>query len=543
MEISGKIVDVVKRSIYKGTVVVKDGRIEKIRQEEGEVPDRFIMPGLVDAHVHIESSMLTPVGFGAMALRQGTIAVVTDPHEIANVLGVEGIRFMVQEGGKTALKIKFGIPSCVPATPFETSGAVIGPGEIEALFREDKNFHLAEMMNFPGVIYGDKDVRKKLEVAKKYNRIIDGHAPGVRGEALRKYAETGISTDHECTTLGEAVEKIEAGMKILIREGSAARDFNALSRLIEVYPDEVMLCTDDSHPDDLAEGHINRLVERALEKGYDLWYVLRAATLNPVRFYGIGMGLLQEGDPADFIVTKKLEKIVPERVVVDGHVVYEGKDENKMESKGETPNRFNAEKIEEKDLRIKAKSKKIKVIVAEEGSLATGERIEPAKIDGGCVVSDTDRDVLKIMVYNRYEKGNRPAIGFIKGFGMKQGALAASIAHDSHNIIAVGATDKEIVQAINRVVEMRGGIVTVVDGEIRDIPLPVAGLMTREDGISVAERYKEINAFTKRTGTHFRAPFMTLSFMALLVIPELKISDKGLFRIDKMQFQELFVEG
>ena len=543
MEIKGKIVDVVNRRIYKGSVVIKNGRIEKIIETEKDIPDLFIMPGFVDAHVHIESSMLTPVRFGELAIRQGTIAVVTDPHEIANVLGVEGIRYMVKEAERTPLKVKFGIPSCVPATPFETSGAKIGAREIGDLFREDETYHLAEMMNFPGVIYGDEEVAEKLKVAKKYGRIIDGHAPGLRGKDLKKYVAAGVSTDHECTTLGEAVEKIEDGMKILIREGSAAKDFDNLSRLIEVYPEEVMLCTDDSHPDDLCEGHINRLVERAIKKGYDLWNVLRAATMNPVKFYGLKMGLLQEGDPADMILVKDIDRIIPEKVIIDGEVVYERGRLMETETIREEPNNFKAGEIKEKDLEVKYEGKeKIRVIVAKEGSLYTEERIMLARVRKGYVEADTEKDLLKIVVYNRYQSGIKPAIGFVSGFGIKKGALASSIAHDSHNIIAVGSSDAEIVKAINRVVEMKGGIAVTAEEEEMALALPVAGLMTNEEGLSVAEKYKEINHFASGTGTRLHAPFMTLSFMALLVIPELKIGDKGLFKIGEMKFQELFVE-
>ncbi len=543
MEIKGNIVDVVNRRIYKGSVIVQKGRIERIIENEQDIPDQFIMPGFVDAHIHIESSMLTPVRFGELAIRQGTIAVVTDPHEIANVLGVEGIRYMVKEAERTPLKVKFGIPSCVPATPFETSGAKIGAREIGDLFREDETYHLAEMMNFPGVIYGDEEVAEKLKVAKKYGRIIDGHAPGLRGKDLKKYVAAGVSTDHECTTLGEAVEKIEDGMKILIREGSAAKDFDNLSRLIEMYPEEVMLCTDDSHPDDLAEGHINRLVERAIKKGYDLWNVLRAATMNPVKFYGLKMGLLQEGDPADMILVKDIDRIIPEKVIIDGEVVYERGRLMETETIREEPNNFKAGKIKEKDLEVKYEGKeKIRVIVAKEGILYTEERIMLARVRKGYVEADTEKDLLKIVVYNRYQSGIKPAIGFVSGFGIKKGALASSIAHDSHNIIAVGSSDTEIVKAINRVVEMKGGIAVTAEEEEMALALPVAGLMTNEEGLSVAEKYKEINRFASGTGTRLHAPFMTLSFMALLVIPELKIGDKGLFKIGEMKFQILFVE-
>ncbi len=541
MEISGNIVDIEKKKIFPGKIIAENGIIIKIIPEK-EVPEQFILPGFVDAHVHIESSMLVPQQFARLAIRQGTVGVVTDPHEIANVLGVEGIRYMMEDAEKSPLKIKFGVPSCVPATPFETSGAVIGAGEIESLFRERKDLHLAEMMNYPGVIFRDREVMKKIEAAWKYHRIIDGHAPGVRGEDLEKYVEAGISTDHECTDLAEAEEKIRRGMKILIREGSAAKNFEILAPLISRYPEEVMFCTDDSHPDDLAEKHIRDMVRRAVRKGHDLWNVLQAAVVNPVKFYGLEVGLLRRGDPADFIVCRDLKEWDLLEVYIEGTRVYDGEKVLTGTTGTGIINRFEAEPLREEDLVVMAvRGKDIRVITVREGSLLTGEKVVKPLVKEGIVVSDPDRDILKIVVVNRYDKTAPVAVGFVSGFGMRQGALASSISHDSHNLIAVGTDDREIVAALNGVIGEKGGIAVARQGEVTVLPLPVAGLMSTEEGLVIAEKYRNINAVAHITGTTLQAPFMTLSFMALLVIPELKIGDRGLFDVRKFGFTDLFV--
>ena len=397
-------------------------------------------------------------------------------------------------------------------------------------------------MNYPGVIYEDPEVMKKLEKAKKYGRIIDGHAPGVRGEELKKYVKAGILTDHECTDLEEAEEKIRAGMKILIREGSAAKNFEELMALIKTHPEEVMFCTDDSHPDDLAEGHINKLVRRSIQKGYDLWSVLQAAIVNPVKFYGMDAGLLQEGQPADMIVVEDLKEFKIKEVYIEGKKVFDGKKVKAGIAGKEVPNRFEAEKVEKEGLKIEdLEKRKIRVIVAKDGSLVTGEEIvEPAR-RGKEIVADTERDILKIVVMNRYKKKSKPVVGFIRGFGMKKGAIAGSIAHDSHNLVAVGVTDQDIAEAMNLVIERRGGIALVVDREKEVLPLPVAGLMSNEEGEKIAREYAGINRKAGETGTMLKAPFMTLSFMALLVIPELKIGDRGLFDVKKFKITDIFV--
>jgi len=541
MEIFGNIVDVVKKVIFPGKVIIDHGRIKRIVPLE-KAPHQFILPGFIDAHVHIESSMLTPQQFACMAIRQGTVGVVTDPHEIANVLGVEGIRYMMRDAEKTPLKIKIGIPSCVPATSFETSGGVIGAEDIEMLFKEQEDLHLAEMMNYPGVIFDDPGVMEKIKTARKYHRIIDGHAPGIRGKELEKYIAAGISTDHECTDLAEAEEKIKRGMKILVREGSAVKNLEALMPLIDRHPGEIMFCTDDSHPDDLAVRHIREMVRRAIKKGCSLWNVLSAATVNPVRFYGLHVGLLQPGDPADFIVCRDLKEWELLAVFLEGKKVFDGLNVLVNNTGSPVVNRFEAGPVREEDLWIKAvPGKNIRVIIAKEGSLMTGEKYEKPAVKEELAVSDPGRDILKIVVMNRYNRSVPPAVGFISGFGLQQGALASSIAHDSHNLIAVGAEDREIVNALNAVIREKGGIAVSRKGEIKVLPLPVAGLMSAEEGIKVAKNYQDINKIAHLTETSLQEPFMTLSFMALLVIPELKISDRGLFDVRKFGFTKLFV--
>ncbi len=540
MEISGNIVDIKKKSIYPGRVIFKNKIIEKIIPLH-KAPGKYIMPGFIDAHVHIESSMLLPVEFARLAARHGTVGIVADPHEIANVMGVRGIRYMVKNSKIAPIKIKFGIPSCVPATEYETSGAVIGANEIERFFKEDKQYHLAEVMNFPGVIHKSKEVMEKIEVAKKYGRIIDGHAPGLSGEDLKKYVKAGIYTDHECTTLKEAEEKISLGMHILIREGSAAKNYEALAPLIVKYPDRVMFCTDDCHPDDLVKGHIRNMVLRSIKKGYNLWKVLQTASENAIKYYKLKVGLLQVGDPADFIVCDNFKEMNIRAVYVNGEEIFDGRNVRQIKNEEETINRFECESVRKNDIVINyIKGKKIRVIGAKDGSLLTEHMVMEPKVEDGKVVCDTAQDILKIVVVNRYQL-NKQVVGMIHGFGMKTGALASSIAHDSHNLIAVGTDDEEIVNALNTVIREKGGIAVVNKGITEVLPLPVGGLMSTEDGLLVAEKYKMLNKRANETGTSLRTPFMTLSFMALLVVPDLKISDKGLFDVRKFGFTELFV--
>jgi adenine deaminase len=539
-KISGNIVDVVQGRIFPGTIEISEGKIASVVPDNNS-SNQYIMPGLVDAHIHIESSMLIPSEFARMAVVHGTIATVSDPHEIANVMGMEGVKFMIENGKKVPFRFFFGAPSCVPATGFETSGTSIGPKAVEEMLGWDDIYYLSEMMNFPGVLFKDPEVMAKLEAAKKLNKVVDGHAPGLSGEDARKYAEAGISTDHECFTLEEGREKAALGMKILIREGSAARNFDTLIPLLKESPEMIMFCSDDKHPDELIQNHINFLVAKAIGLGYNILEVIRACTLNPVKHYNLPVGLLQPGDDADFIVVDSLENMKVRQTWIMGSLVAEN-GKSLIEAVEEKPiNRFEVSAISPDDLKVEAKSKYINVIEALDGQIVTRRRIMEAPVNNGFVVSDPTSDLLKMVVLNRYNPAP-PAIGFVAGLGLKRGAIASTVAHDSHNIIAVGADDHSICRAIEQLIQTKGGI-TCVDGEdVLVLPLPVAGLMALDNGHEVARRYQQLDAMAKKMGSTLQAPFMTVSFLALLVIPELKLSDKGLFDGNSFQFVSLFEE-
>jgi len=544
----GIIVDAISRRKFKGEIAVENGKIISIEEKEHDI-EQYILPGLVDAHVHIESSMTVPSVFARMAVARGTVAVVSDPHEIANVMGEEGIDYMLEDARKVPLKVFFGVPSCVPATPFESAGAVLDAEVVDRLLEREDLHYLSEMMNFPGVVLEFPDVIAKLESAKKYGKNIDGHAPGLRGADLQKYISAGISTDHESFAYEEAVEKIKLGMKILIREGSSARNFETLYKLIDEYPESVMLCTDDSHPDTLIyEGHIDKLLRRGQEKGLDIYNLIKTAVINPVEHYGLNVGLLREGDPADFIIVDDLKSFNVLKTFIDGNCVYDDGKVLFSVDKAPAKNVFNRSKISIDDVKLAlpasenngGKMKKIRVIAAQDGGLVTGQELAIPKLENGNLVSDPSRDILKMVVLSRYAD-DPVQIGFIKNIGLKKGAIASSIAHDSHNIIAVGATDEDIVEAVNRLVENQGGIVVGTKENLIDLPLEVSGLMSTLDGKEVAARYEQLNEEAKKLGTSLMSPFMTLSFMSLLVIPELKLGDKGLFDVTKFEFVELFV--
>ncbi|MGR8942069.1 MAG: adenine deaminase [Gammaproteobacteria bacterium] len=535
------LVDIAARRIVAAELYWRDGVIAAIDELGGEdacLP--YLLPGFVDAHVHVESSLLTPVEFARIAVRHGTVAAVSDPHEIANVLGLEGVRFMLDNARQTPFRFCFGAPSCVPATPFETAGARLDSEQLETLFQSGEVGYLSEMMNYPGVLAGDPTILAKINLARRYGCKIDGHAPGLSGPAAARYAEAGISTDHECSSLQEAEGKIAAGMHILIREGSAARNFEALHPLISRHPDKVMLCSDDKHPDDLVAGHIDRLAARALECGHALFDVLQCASLNPIRHYGLAVGQLRVGDPMDAVLVGDLKTLTPLKTWLAGRLVAEDGKSLLPGVPADAINCFNARKIQASDLAITAASEKIRVMQAFDGELLTREQVLAPKVAGGMMVADTDRDILLLTVVNRY-RPEKPALAFIRGFGLKQGALASSVAHDSHNIIAVGSDVESICRAVNGLIDQQGGIAAVDEGHFEYLPLPIAGLMSDRDGDVVAARYAELNAIAKRMGSALRAPFMTLSFMALLVIPELKLSDLGLFDGRTFQFTDLRV--
>lgn len=540
-EIEGKIVDIHNERIFPGKVFVTNGIIEKIEEIEDSISLHYIMPGFVDAHVHIESSMIVPSEFARLAVVHGTVATVSDPHEIANVLGIEGIHFMIDNGSKVPFKFNFGASSCVPATTFETAGATISANDIEELMADDRIKYMSEMMNFPGVIYDFPDVMEKIKIAHSSGKPIDGHAPGLRGDGLQKYASAGITTDHESFTYDEAKVKIGYGMKTLIREGTAAKNFEALHPLISEHNDMVMFCSDDKHPDDLVLNHINKIASRAIAKGHDLFDVLRAACVNPVTHYNLDVGLLREGDPADFILVNNLTEFDVSRTYIDGGLISENGKSLIERVEFANLNNFNCSPKSPSDFEIESNGKdNLNVIEALDGELITKKIILRAKIENNFLVSDVENDVLKLTVVNRYEDV-KPAVAFIRNFGLKRGAIASSVGHDSHNITAVGVDDESLAIAVNAVIKLKGGMVLYDGNETYEIPLPVAGLMSDSDGYIVAEQYATISRKARELGSPLHSPFMTLSFMALLVIPYIKLSDKGLFDGEKFEFMDLQV--
>ncbi|HEY8400628.1 MAG TPA: adenine deaminase [Cytophagaceae bacterium] len=533
-QLSGNIIDVQGKRIYKALVTVENGKIKDIKETD-TADNTYLLPGFIDAHVHIESSMLVPSEFARMAVVHGTVATVSDPHEIANVLGTEGVEYMINNGKKVPFKFYFGAPSCVPATTFETAGAEVTAKDIDSLLQKPEIKYLAEMMNWPGVLFKDPTVYKKLEIAQKYGKVIDGHAPGLRGDQAKQYAAAGITTDHECFTKEEALDKLQVGMKILIREGSAAKNFEALIDLLNDYEDHIMFCSDDKHPDNLEEGHINELVKRALAKKIDLFKVLKAACINPVIHYGLEVGLLRINDPADFIVIDNLTDFTIQKTYVNGELVAENKQSKIPRIPTSVINKFNCQPKSVTDFYLKSDASKVKVIEVLDGQLITNALDMELELKDGYLQTAPEKDILKLTVVNRY-KDAPPALAFIKGFGLKEGALASSVAHDSHNIVAVGVNDEALTMAVNEVIKNQGGISAVYKNTIYSLPLPVAGLMSAEDGYTVSRKYTEMDKISKAMGSSLASPFMTLSFMALLVIPSLKLSDLGLFDGDKFKF-------
>ena len=539
MTIQGQIVDIQNQRIYKGEVTVENGKIVAI-QEKAHAENQYILPGFVDAHIHIESSMLVPSEFARIAVTHGTVATVSDPHEIANVLGVEGVEFMIENGKQVPLKFNFGAPSCVPATHFESAGSIIDSEGIQKLMANSDIKYLAEMMNYPGVLFNDEEVLKKIAWAKHYNKPVDGHAPGIKGEDITKYISAGISTDHECFTYDEALEKLQKGMKILIREGSAAKNFEALIDLVPDHFENMMFCSDDKHPDDLIIGHINQLCARAIAKGIDVFKVLQVACINPVNHYNLDVGILKEGDPADFIVVEDLKDFKTLQTYIDGELVLDNGVLHIPPVFFQNINNFGCDKKIISDFRVESSAKQIRVIEALEGQLVTNEIIGDALIENGNLVSNTKKDILKMAVVNRYQN-QKPAIAFIKNFGLKEGAIGSSVGHDSHNIIVVGVSDEAICKVVNSIIKNKGGICAVSNFEEHILPLPIAGIMSDKDGKTIGKQYAQLDRIAKQLGTKLQAPYMTLSFMALLVIPSLKLSDKGLFNGTDFKFVSLEV--
>jgi adenine deaminase len=533
-EVRGTIFDVVNRRFYNGAVIIEDGKISKI-EETDDVPRQFIMPGFIDAHIHIESSMLVPSEFARLAVRHGTVATVSDPHEIANVCGLEGVEFMIENGRTVPFKFYFGAPSCVPATPFETAGANFSVQDVEKLLEREEILYLSEMMNWPGVLSRDKDVMAKIRAALDRGKPVDGHAPGLKGERAAAYASAGITTDHECFTIEEAEDKLRSGMKIVIREGSAARNFNTLLPLLGKYPGKIMFCSDDMHPDDLVRSHMNELAARTLTRGHEVFDLLHAFCILPIEHYGLNVGRLQPGDPADFIVVADPETMFVLQTWIDGKCVFE-KNQVLIPREEINPiNNFTSYSCKPADFRVPADREEYPVIVALDGQIVTDKEWTKLPEENGEIMADPSRDILKITVVNRYQKA-KPAVGFIRNFGIKEGAIASSVAHDSHNIIAIGSSDEYISEVVNLVMNHKGGIAAVRPGEQEILPLPIAGIMSDRPGEEVAAAYEKLSFMARDMGSELEAPFMLISFMALLVIPSLKISDKGMFDGEKFEF-------
>jgi adenine deaminase len=534
---SGNIIDLYNRKIFKGTIVVEGGVISDIKEEPTD-EDAYFLPGFIDAHIHIESSMLVPYEFARVALKHGTVATISDPHEIANVLGIDGVQYMIDNARIAKLKFHFGAPSCVPATNFETAGAVIDADGVEQLLKMEDIFYLSEMMNYPGVLFDDDEVTRKIALAKKYNKPIDGHAPGLRGEQAKKYVAAGITTDHECFTYDEALEKIHLGMNILIREGSAARNFEALHPLIAEHPDKLMFCCDDKHPDELLLFHIDEHVRKSVALGYNLFDILSIACIHPVEHYKMKVGTLRVGDKADFISVSNLKDFKVLKTVIDGEEVFDGTAVKLEQITHATPNQFIKNKINSEVFKIKAEAEVVNVINALDGQLITKSSSEKATIVNGYLESNIENDVLKIAVVNRYSHAP-VSCAFIKNFGIKEGAIASSVAHDSHNIIVIGVDDESMCKATNLIIDCGGGLSLVSNDSEMVIGLPVAGLMSDVDAQTIGKKYSAIDAAAKKMGSTLKAPYMLLSFMALLVIPELKLSDKGLFDGGSFKFTPL----
>lgn len=540
MKIKGNLVDVHLRKVYPAEITVSNGRIAAIERREN-APEVYILPGLIDSHIHIESSMITPGAFGYAAVRHGTAGVVSDPHEIANVLGWKGVEFMIRDAAKSPVRFWFGAPSCVPATAFETNGATLSGEEIEKIMGREDIKYLSEMMNFPGVIFKDKEVMRKIEAARKYGKPIDGHAPGLSGEKLKKYILAGISTDHECSSLEEAREKISLGMKVIIREGSAARNLDSLKNLYKSDPEMVMLCSDDLHPEMLEKGHINKLIARLVTEKFDLFDIVRSATVNPVQHYKLESGLLLKDQSADFILVDDPASMNVKETWIRGERVFENGRTNFTYKPGKALNNFNCSFISPEDIKVPVNGRMIRIIEAFDGELLTGE-IHKAITDSRLVEADAAEDTLKIIVKNRYTD-SPPATGFIRGFGLKKGAFAGSIAHDSHNIVAVGTNDEDIAGAVDEIVRLKGGLSVSVSGRKDSLQLNIGGIMTTRSCEEVAREYGQLNELVRSLGCRMASPFMTLSFMALLVIPALKIGDRGLFDVNKFKPVPLFVDA
>jgi adenine deaminase len=537
--VKANLIDIISKETYPAEVIVSNQKIASVKRIEENL-DTYILPGFIDAHVHVESSMLVPSEFARIAVKHGTVGTISDPHEIANVLGIEGVDYMIDNAEKVPFHFYFGAPSCVPATNFETAGAVIDSNDIDQLLNRKEIVYLAEMMNFPGVIYNDDEVLNKIAFAKKHKKPIDGHAPGLMGEGMKTYFDAGITTDHECFGHTEALEKLKHGVKIMIREGSAAKNFDTLIPLLKDFPEQIMFCCDDKHPDNLIESHINDHVKRALKEDHNLYDVLRAASYNVVKHYNLPIGLLQIGDNADFIEIDNTDDFTILKTYINGEIVAKNGKSFIQSVDAPIVNNFNCNLKQPSDFKLKSEGGKIRVIEALDGQLITHEIQADTLVIDGFSESNIEEDILKIAVVNRYNDAT-VAVAFIKNFGLKSGAIASCVAHDCHNIVVVGKDDEDICKAVNAVIKAKGGISLATESEELVLELPIAGIMTDLPAEEVAELYIQLDRRAKELGSKLKAPYMSLSFMALLVIPELKLSDKGLFNGKSFEFTDVFV--
>lgn len=534
MKLKGNLVDVFTEDVYPAEVTFDKEivSIQKIDQEQS----LYILPGFIDSHIHIESSMLCPSRFAEAAIPHGTTCTISDPHEIANVVGMEGIEYMIKDA--QVLKVYYTAPSCVPATAFETSGGTITDKDIDTLFKRYNLISLGEVMNFPGVILKNYEIMKKIAVAKKYEKPIDGHAPGLSGADLKAYCDQGISTDHECTSLEEAQEKQNLGMKIMIREGTAPKNLKALLGLDY---DRCFLVSDDLHAEDLQKGHIDCLLKKAVSHGIDPVKAVKMVTINPAEHYSLNNGVIAPQRAADIVLVDDLSQFSVKKVFIDGVLqAVDGKPlftVNPIQLKST----LSTTRVSPSDYAVRSENPtvKVRVITVVEGQLCTKASEAYLSCENGVVLTDTEQDILKLAVVERYGH-NRIAIAFVRGFGLKEGALASSVAHDSHNIICVGVSDRCMAEAVVTLRDIEGGIVSC-NTETRFLKLPVGGLMSYEPVDTVAEYHKEVEEYAQKMGCTLENPFMQLSFLALLVIPELKLSDKGLFDSERFAFVDVIL--
>lgn len=534
--IEGNIVDVLTGEIFPGRIGHEGGVITSVERTPGPFRS-FLVPGFIDCHVHIDSSLLCPSRFAEAAVPHGTTAVVTDPHEIANVLGVPGIAWMREDAACAPFRVFFTAPSCVPATPFETSGATLGPAEVEKLLAEDDVVALGEVMNYHGAIARDPDVMAKIRAARVSGKPIDGHGPLLAGNALREYLSLGISTDHECTGAAEAFEKHDLGMRILVRDGSAAKNLAALAPFARMH--EFLLVTDDILASDLLAGHLDTRLATAVSLGVEPLHALRAATIRPAEHYRLPLGAMAKGRKADAVRVADLSSFAVEEVYIGGTLVAAGGAAAFAPRPVPMPGaiRIAPKGADDFALPASGRSAKVRVIRVIPDEIVTGSETADLRVEHGRVVPDAGRDVLLISVVNRYREAP-VASGFVSGFGLKTGAIASSVAHDSHNIIAVGTNPGDMAAAVGAIVRESGGLAACGGGSATVLPLPLAGLMSGDPPRDVHERLERLHAAACGMGCVLPRPFMTLSFLSLLVIPRLKIGDRGLFDADAFRFVE-----